>query len=92
LRSHGWFANEFQRGNGNLFRTTAVKGKEHLRNQIKLNDIVSFKYNNISPNNGQPVRAVINRIRNDLTWDDILVKESPLQKPNGISNGILAVS
>jgi hypothetical protein len=69
------------RADGTIFQTSTVIG-DQLRDKIKQQDIICFKYHNVSPHNGKPIKPAIYRIASDLSWDNILAKHS-LSKSKG---------
>lgn len=62
--------NQIERPNGNVFRT------EKQNYALSKGDIVSFTYQNFS-SKSTPVGLDIIRIRNDVSWEDVVKNHVP---------------
>jgi hypothetical protein len=58
----------------------------NIRNEIKEGDVVSLKCGSISKN-GIPHSAVIYRIRNDMTWREV-VSSNPLPRKKSVNGRV----
>jgi hypothetical protein len=59
------------RTNGLMFHTQLLE--EDVRKDIKINDVISYKFTNTTED-GKPVRPIIYQLRRDLTWREVLSK------------------
>jgi hypothetical protein len=56
---------------------------EQLKDKISEQDVITFKFRSLAPNTGKPLEPRIHKIREDMTWDDVLAEYSEAKKSSG---------